>query len=272
MKFVPKIPKKEHNLPPKHPLKEFLALLLGIGVIVVVTFLVLGIIASILAKNMSIETEEEIFDTFYSRILSKTEELSKPNEYLQNLADNLASHEQVSFYDYEVRIICEEKPNALAIPGGNILITSGLINMLETEIGLAMVLAHEMGHFKNRDHLRSLGRGLVLLSMSVVLGNSGANLLTSLLNLTELSFSREQEEEADKYGQLLVKATYGNLNGADEFFRKLEERGSVLEKIPTFLSTHPASKSRIIIPEYVDREEIPLAKIPPEIKEIKSCL
>jgi Zn-dependent protease with chaperone function len=52
--------------------------------------------------------------------------------------------------------------NAMAVPGGKMVVFSGLLDSLSSTNGLMFVLAHEVGHFKNRDHLRLMGRGIVL--------------------------------------------------------------------------------------------------------------
>ncbi len=64
--------------------------------------------------------------------------------------------------------------------GGHILLFQGLLDILKTENSLSFVIGHELGHFKNRDHLRGLGRGIVLTALSATFTGANSN-LTSLL-------------------------------------------------------------------------------------------
>ena len=50
--------------------------------------------------------------------------------------------------------------NAIALPGSNIIVFSGLLQNIQSENELVMVLGHELGHYAHKDHLRGLGRGL----------------------------------------------------------------------------------------------------------------
>lgn len=77
------------------------------------------------------------------------------------------------------------------------------MEVVETEMGLAFVVAHELGHHQNRHALRILGRMLLLHTVAAMFGNS-KNLLDSALNVSESGFSRKQEREADKFAFHLV--------------------------------------------------------------------
>ena len=138
--------------------------------------------------------------------------------------------------------------DALAFPGGLIGVTSGLLEQVETENELAFVLGHELGHFRNRDHLRSLGRGLVLgLLLTVATGSGGSSqLLQFAPMLAERSFAREQERESDSFGLELVYREYGHVAAADDFFRRIAEPGSPLARqLEGYVSTHPLSETRV---------------------------
>jgi len=102
----------------------------------------------------------------------------------------------------QVTIVNTPIRNAFALPGGRVMVTRGLLEGLEAPDELAAVLAHEIGHAAARDGLVSLyrnaGLGLVL---EAVTGGSGVAQQLVLLagQLTELRYTRRQEEAADNY-------------------------------------------------------------------------
>ena len=112
----------------------------------------------------------------------------------------------------------------MALPGGLIVVTQGLLDQVESENELAFVLGHELGHFRNRDHLRALGRGVVIsLFFAVVTGNDVAGLGIKATDLTLRGFSREQETRADEFGLAIVHAEYGHVNQASRLFERWDE-------------------------------------------------
>ena len=142
----------------------------------------------------------------------------------------------------------EQAPNAFAVPGGMVYLTRGLLESFESENELAFVLGHELGHFRNRDHLRGLGRGLVVsLTLSALVGGSAAESLPQVVTaITESGFAREQEREADAFGIALVQAEYGHVAGTDGFFRRLPDAtAGIGDEFASYLATHPVSEARI---------------------------
>ncbi len=154
-------------------------------------------------------------------------------------------------YAFDVGVIEEPDPNALALPGGRILVTRGLLLNARSENELAFVLGHELGHFRNRDHLRSLGRGLVTGLLTSALGAAtglgGSNPLGLAQGFAERGFGRSQERDADAFALGLVYALYGHVAGADDFFERLTADSSRrgVGRLGRWLSTHPLSQDRI---------------------------
>ena len=105
-----------------------------------------------------------------------------------------------------------EGPNALAFPGGLIVLTTGLLDGLGSENELALVLGHELGHYAGRDHLEGLGRGLALAFTLGIFGagesGSAAGLAALAAQLAARGHDREQETLADAFGLALEQAEY----------------------------------------------------------------
>jgi len=127
-------------------------------------------------------------------------------KYLNNLIDILEPFAKKSF-NYKVFLLQTEMPNAMALPGGVILVTQGLVNTMENEGQLVAVLAHEMGHIES-SHCMNIVK-FNLLSKKIGLGNLGklADKANSLL--ISHSYSKIQEEEADSFAyKMLLETSY----------------------------------------------------------------
>jgi len=160
-------------------------------------------------------------------------------------------------WKWEVNVEKNDQLNAYCMPGGKIMVYSGLMEKLHTtDDELAAVIGHEISHA-----LREHGRermsqayvqqfGLQALAAIVTKGTSAAvgNASMQAANMgSQLFFalpnSREQEREADRMGlELAARAGY-NPDAAVTLWQKMEAQGG--SKPPEFLSTHPASENRI---------------------------
>jgi predicted Zn-dependent protease len=160
-------------------------------------------------------------------------------------------------WQWEVNVEKNEQLNAYCMPGGKIMVYSGLIEKLNaTDDELAAVIGHEIAHA-----LREHGRermsqayvqqfGLQALAAMVSKGTSAAvgNASMQAAGLgSQLFFAlpngREQERESDKIGLELAARAGFNPDAAVSLWQKMEAQGGA--KPPEFLSTHPASSSRI---------------------------
>ena len=245
MKYTPGLPKNNSNVSHEHPLKEFFVLVIGAIAVLVGTLLLLGLFVDYAVGYIDPDTEAALFDTFGS------EDEPAPTEQeqgLQTLLDQLGVCIDVG-YPVVVRIIESEQMNAFAMPGGRVVVFSALVNKLKTENGLAFVLGHELGHFKNRDHLRGMGRSIVLLAISVLL--TGANsdlsaLMTPVYNVEAAQYSQERESEADTTALHALNCHYGHVGGATEFFELIAEPEVEQDwTVMHYFSSHPEAQKRV---------------------------
>ncbi len=249
MRWVPRRVRADVNVSPVHPLREALVLVAGVAGAGVLLAFIVGLFADLLAPRIPTSWEIRLFPDFLLLTEGKAEGQDRRQETLEALLARLASHWPDNPYDLRIGALEAAAPNAIALPGGRILVTSALLETVESENELAFVLGHEMGHFRGRDHLRRLGRGLTLGLLRVALpGNgSGADLFGLAASLTNRSFSRGQEEEADAFGLALVAAEYGTVASAWDFFERLPAPGSRLERdLAGYLSTHPLGEERMM--------------------------
>jgi len=246
VKFTPKKPREGINVSDTHPLVEAGTLVVGLTAIFIVIALALIFIVEIALYFVPVEKEADFFADWLPEDLVTVSPNDERLRETQLLADRLALHWGDAPYDFRVEIDDSDVANAMALPGGLIIVTQGLLDQVESENELAFVLGHELGHFKNRDHLRALGRGIVLsLFFSVATGNDVSNLSIKVTDLALRGFSREQESEADEFGLALVYTHYGHVDEASRLFERWDEDDKSLFDVVSYLSTHPATADRI---------------------------
>ncbi|MFY0601217.1 MAG: M48 family metalloprotease [Cyclobacteriaceae bacterium] len=171
--------------------------------------------------------------------------------YLNAMVDDILSSEDILYKDefaWELTIIDQDVLNAFATPGGYIYVYTGLINYLENADDLAGVMGHEIAHADRRHSVNQLikSQGISVLA-SIVLGQEASTVKEIAIglaaNAASLSFSREDEADADAASVEYLDETSFACNGAAEFFRKLEAEGG--SGVPEFLSTHPDPSNRV---------------------------
>jgi predicted Zn-dependent protease len=233
----PRIP-EGINTSREHPLKEFLVLVVGVLGALILLVVLLSVFAKYASPYFPLEWEPNI---------SFEEPLSDTNlpaqESLQDILNKLTPNSIAPDIQYKIHLINSEVANAFATLGGNIFINSGLLSHIESENGLAMVIAHEMAHVQLRHPIQALSRtALYQLVTTLVLGDSSiATFAGQAGNLTLLSFNRDMERDADQAAINILIATYGHGKGADEFFKSMLEEDRGLE----FFNTHPDVDKRI---------------------------
>ena len=249
MNFEPRLPRDDVNVSPRHPLKEGVVLVVGVIVVVAVLLGLATFLVDRLVPYLPQSWEASIFPNFEAMRYTPTNDVEKAQEReLVALLERLLVHWPEHPDGLRVGLLESSQPNALAFPGGLILVTTGLVAQVESENELAFVLGHELGHYRDRDHVRSLGRGLALALILTAMGQSGtvAELVALSGQLSTRSFSREQESKADAFGLMLVVAEFGHVAGATDFFEKLPSPDTALERsLASYLATHPLSEDRI---------------------------
>jgi predicted Zn-dependent protease len=155
-------------------------------------------------------------------------------------------------WNWEVNVQTTKDVNAYCMPGGKIMVYTGLIERLDlNDDELSAVMGHEMAHAL-REHSRerasrAYAQQIALGGAAVVagVGQNTLDLANMIATVTfQLPFSREQEAEADRVGlELMARSAY-DPRSAVEVWRKMERVASS-GGTPEFLSTHPSGQSRI---------------------------
>ncbi|MBL8763204.1 MAG: M48 family metalloprotease [Phycisphaerae bacterium] len=150
---------------------------------------------------------------------------------------------------WEFTLLDSDVINAFALPGGKVFVSRGLAARMTNEAQLAAVVGHEIGHVTARHTNERMGQSTIAVGLGTLLGAAaGAEDAGSQVGqLVSLSFSRDQEIEADRLGMRYMEKLKYNPVGAiqvQEILLKASTEGGG-SRPPEILSTHPPSEKRI---------------------------
>lgn len=163
---------------------------------------------------------------------------------------------QLEGYNWEYNLIDDKAVNAWCMPGGKIVVYTGLLPVTQNEAALAVVMGHEVSHaiFQHGNERMSaqLGAQVVGAGLSVALANKPAetqNVFNAAYGVGTavgllLPFSRKHELEADHYGLIWAAMAGYNPREAIPLWQRMEAMAAG-NKPPEFLSTHPSEGTRI---------------------------
>ncbi len=150
--------------------------------------------------------------------------------------------------DLQVEVANIDMLNAVALPGGKVLLFQGLLSQAKTPDEVAGVLAHEIGHVRERHVMQGLLRQM---GLAVVLGGfdgGGGSTINSLLSTT---YTRDSEREADEHSLKVLKQANISPVGTADFFNRLasmdgsrELRDRQARTMASYASSHPLSDER----------------------------
>jgi len=251
--WEPRTPREGINVSSTHPLAELALGLAGVAAVVLVLFALAGVLVEAVLPRIPGRTEARWFGELWSEAVA---EPSPRAARAEALLQRLARHWPQNPYALHLQVLDQEAPNALALPGGGLAVTNGLLDCVGSENELAFVLGHELGHLRHRDPLRRLGRsGLARLGLAVITGQLDAA-PAWVAGLTEAGYARRQEREADRFGLALVAREYGHVAGASDFLQRLEAEAPGWDaRVAGWWSTHPLGTERIAALAAAAREE-----------------
>ena len=141
--------------------------------------------------------------------------------------------------------------NAMAMPGGTILITRGLYDILDNEAQLAGVLGHEIAHVVKRHHISVMQKQqLVSAGANLAASRTGSNVLGKAAldffkNLFISGLDKDSEYEADATGVILAARAGYNAFGLAEVLHKLNARASSDPSVVDLFGSHPGPADRL---------------------------
>jgi predicted Zn-dependent protease len=214
--------------------------------------------------GITIKEEEELSREFLKYISKAFTFVDDPLivGYVNGLGNRLLAKFPPQPFPYRFYVIKEDVLNAFATPAGHIFVYSGLIAALDDEDELAGIMAHEISHVYCRHISQKIERSKKInmatmagVAAGIFLGmaGGGAEAATALSRgamaagtTAELSFSREDEVQADQVGLPYLKAAGYNGEGLLKALNKIRENqwwGT--DQVPSYMMTHPAVEDRL---------------------------
>jgi len=158
-------------------------------------------------------------------------------------------------YQWEFNLVDSKEANAWCMPGGKVVVYTGLLPLTQNEAGLAIVVGHEIAHAVAQHGSERMSQQLLQqlggIALQVAIANKPAetqNLFMTAYGIGStvggiLPFSRKEESEADKYGLYFAAMAGYNPREAIPFWERMMAAGGA--KPPEFLSSHPSDETRI---------------------------
>lgn len=197
--------------------------------------------------RIPVEWERQLGESAYRDFLAQQSVVKEGpavaavDEITRRLTDKIPNNP----YRFEVSVVKSDVVNAFALPGGYVVVFTGLLQKAESGEEVAGVLSHELNHVLQRHGLERIVKQLGLIAVvTIILGNHEGlvGLMKQLgVELLTLKFGRAQETEADVTGLRLLHRAKIDPDGMIRFFERLSEREQGRVEI---LSTHPMSEGR----------------------------
>ncbi|MFN8265845.1 MAG: M48 family metallopeptidase [Chitinophagaceae bacterium] len=159
-------------------------------------------------------------------------------------------------YSWEFNLVDSKYVNAWCMPGGKVVVYTGLLPVTQNEAALAVVMGHEIAHAIAKHGNERMSQGLMQqfggIALQVAVANKPQetqNMFMSAYGLGStvgaiLPFSRKQELEADQFGLRFAAMAGYNPQEAIAFWKRMAQVGGG-QKPPELLSTHPSDETRI---------------------------
>ena len=212
---------------------------------------------------ISIEKERQLGSAWLAALRGQVKTYEQPviEQYLEQLVYSLAPYSAVADREFRFVVLNSPELNAFAVPGSVVGINAGLFLHASSEQEFASVIAHELAHLSQRHYARRLEKQQLstpltlagVLASVVIAATTGAEAGIATLASTQalsveksLSYSRQNEEEADRIGiETMYKSNYNPRAMPRMFERMLKNARLQGNSPPEYLSTHPLSENRV---------------------------
>jgi predicted Zn-dependent protease len=164
--------------------------------------------------------------------------------------------QMIEGFKWEFNLVEDPSINAWCMPGGKVVVYSGILPVAQSEEGLAVVMGHEIAHAIAAHGNERASQGLLangLLQGGAIMANQNPTLTKQIImqaagvgtQLGLLAYGRNQESEADHIGLVFMAMAGYDPNAAVPFWQRMASANKGQAAPPEFLSTHPSSETRI---------------------------
>lgn len=213
-------------------------------VVIFCYFLFTSIIPAMGLRLISTQQETGLGNSLFKSTVNTALIDTQASRIAQEFADHLPLSKQ---YTIRVYVINNPEINAFAIPGGIIVIHSGILKRMNSYEEFAALLGHEVTHINDRHSLRSMLKSFSFsVFLSIITGDASGvtgTLVSNAAQLESLSYSRQLETSADEKSMEMLEASHIDPEGMLRLMKTLQAQES--GKQITFLSSHPLTDRRI---------------------------
>ncbi|HKS05843.1 MAG TPA: M48 family metallopeptidase [Gemmatimonadaceae bacterium] len=203
-------------------------------------------LANSVAAKVPVSWEEKVGSSVAAAVAQTARPCNDPaaTAALERIVQRLAADGRGGPYTYRVSIVDDKMVNALAAPGGYIVVFRGLLESAQSADEVAGVLAHEMQHVVLRHSTRQVLREVPFKLIGAAIGESAA--IDIVTTVGAYRYGRADERAADREGLRTLRAAGISPNGLIAFFERLQaSEGQRGGSLPAYLSTHPSTASRV---------------------------
>ncbi len=208
---------------------------------------------------MSPQEESDLGDKSYKEILSTSKISSNraQTQRIKKIGNRIAKAADRPDFEWEFNLVDDNQVNAFCLPGGKVVVFTGILPVAQNDDQLATVMSHEIAHALARHGAERMSHQQIsngVGQVSALLIGGYAPEYSSAFNLAYstgvnvgvmLPFSRSHENEADEIGvHLMYKAGY-NINEAVNFWKNMKKLKGDSSESNSFFSTHPSDDERI---------------------------
>ncbi|MGA6827273.1 M48 family metallopeptidase [Nitrospira sp. NS4] len=210
-------------------------------------------------SRIPVEWEQKLGEAAYRDFLSHQEVIKEGPavKAVEEITQRLAEQVPNNPYKFQVTVVKSDVVNAFALPGGYVVVFTGLMKKAESGEEVAGVLGHELNHVLQRHGLERIVKNMGVMAVVAIIVGDQQGLIGLMrqvgVELLTLKFDRAQETEADLTGLQLVYRAKIDPAGMITFFQKLSEKDDGRLE---WLSTHPMSSAR------AERLKVELAALP----------
>jgi len=195
----------------------------------------------------SIDDDKAYGEQAYREVLgtAKLKDSGPEFDMVKRCTDRLTAVADDPGFAWEVHLIDDPKTvNAWCMPGGKMAVYTGILPVTQDETGLAVVMAHEIGHAVARHGTERMSMEMgPSVAIELLGGENKALLATAYQVGLSMPWGRKQELESDRIGLIYMARAGYDPRQAVEFWKRMSEQSQGAP--PEFLSTHPADSTRI---------------------------
>lgn len=227
------------------------SIFVGIVLLLIGGYFVVRVGARIAVKSLPVSVDQQLGSAAFKSMDLGGPEIKDPGVVgaMQSIIDRLKPHAAIDGLEFEVHVVQSPVVNAFCLPGGTIVVFTGLIENAENANQVAAVLGHEMAHATLRHGLQRISQSMGIWAAVTLLVGDASGLIAAgadLLRFASInSYSRDQENEADEEGVRMLHEADVDPSGMAEFFQIMEREHGDLPGFASWISTHPDHASRI---------------------------